>query len=454
VTEGIFTRRAFLHAASAAAVAATAAACGSGTDKPKPSGTAAKGGASKGSKTLRIAQLSHFVPAYDAWFDNEFTKRWSEQQRVEVIVDHIPFGDASAHAAAEASAGRGHDLFQLTAPAGLEDQVIDHAEIVAELERRFGPLAPPMERTTFNPRTGKRFASPGYYVVNPVLFRADLWADAGARPDAWVDVLRAGPKLRAAGHPLGISLSGDADANDNLLGLMAGHGASLQDEGGNLTINSPATVEAVKLCTAIFKAGMTDEVLNWDSSGSANNRYLASGRASLIENTVSALRAIETQNPALAEHIALAPPPAGPAARLSTTIPWVYVIWQFSKARDTAQQFLVDLAAAAREAFVHSGFFNLPAFPAAVADVPALLAGDPHTPMGKYAVLASAAEWTTNPGQPGYDNAATEEVINQFIVPKMFAAAAQGELTPEEAVRAAEAQMTPIFEKWRKQGKI
>jgi multiple sugar transport system substrate-binding protein len=235
---------------------------------------------------------------------------------------------------------------------------------------------------------------------------------------------------------------------------MAGHGASLQDEGGNLTINSPATVEAVKVCTAIFKAGMTDEVLNWDSSGSANNRYLASGRASLIENTVSALRAIETQNPALAEHIALAPPPAGPAARLSTVIPWVYVIWQFSKARDTAQQFLVDLAAAAREAFAHSGFFNLPAFPAAVPDLPALLAGDPHPPMGKYAVLASAAEWTTNPGQPGYDNAASEEVINQFIVPKMFAAAARGQKTAEDAVMAAEAQMKPIFEKWRERGKI
>jgi len=45
-------------------------------------------------------------------------------------------------------------------------------------------------------------------------------------------------------------------------------------------------------------------------------------------------------------------------------------------------------------------------------------------------------------------------VFNQFIVPKMFAAAARGGVGPAEAVAAAEAQMKPIFDKWRDQGKI
>jgi multiple sugar transport system substrate-binding protein len=47
-----------------------------------------------------------------------------------------------------------------------------------------------------------------------------------------------------------------------------------------------------------------------------------------------------------------------------------------------------------------------------------------------------------------------DEVFNQFLVPRMFAAAARGEMTPEEAVKAGEAQMKPIFDKWRERGKI
>jgi hypothetical protein len=36
----------------------------------------------------------------------------------------------------------------------------------------------------------------------------------------------------------------------------------------------------------------------------------------------------------------------------------------------------------------------------------------------------------------------------------MFAAAATGAMTAEEAVRAAEAKIKPVYDKWRDQGKI
>ena len=118
-------------------------------------------------------------------------------------------------------------------------------------------------------------------------------------------------------------------------------------------------------------------------------------------------------------------------------------------------KFLVDLALNYRDAFVHSGFFNLPAFPGAIPDLATLVSKDDKAkPPDKYALLRDATSWSTNIGHPGHANAATEEVFNKFIVPKMFAAAARGGVGPAEAVAAAEAQMKPIFEKWRDQGKI
>src|SRR5215207_4958534 len=38
--------------------------------------------------SLRILQWSHFVPAYDTWFD-AFAQAWGEANDVEVTVDHV-----------------------------------------------------------------------------------------------------------------------------------------------------------------------------------------------------------------------------------------------------------------------------------------------------------------------------------------------------------------------------
>ena len=90
-------------------------------------------------KTLKIVQWSHFVPAYDAWFDNTFTKQWGAKNNTNVIVDHIAIGEINARAAAEVSARAGHDLFMFLAPpAAYEKQVIDHGEIYQEVERKHG----------------------------------------------------------------------------------------------------------------------------------------------------------------------------------------------------------------------------------------------------------------------------------------------------------------------------
>src|SRR2546428_11065598 len=59
--------------------------------------------------TLRILQWSHFIPAYDAWYD-KFAKEWGEKNGVKVRVDHIPHLDIPARMAAEFAAGAGHDI--------------------------------------------------------------------------------------------------------------------------------------------------------------------------------------------------------------------------------------------------------------------------------------------------------------------------------------------------------
>jgi hypothetical protein len=65
-------------------------------------------------------------------------------------------------------------------------------------------------------------------------------------------------------------------------------------------------------------------------------------------------------------------------------------------------------------------------------------------PPDKYGFLAEAAEWSTNLGHPGYANAAIDEVVKASLISQMFAADARGEMSAEEAGRAAEAKVKPI----------
>ena len=176
---------------------------------------------------------------------------------------------------------------------------------------------------------------------------------------------------------------------------------------------------------------------------------------SLIINGVAAIRALEDQDAALAAKVGLLPAPAGPAGRASPYAVGIYVIWKFAADQEAAKQFLVDLAIAYREPFLQSRYQHMPAFPGAVGDLGDLAANDPKSqPSDKYGLLADAAAWATNAGHPGHTSAAIDEVLKASLISQMFAAAAGGEVSAEDAVKGAEAKIKPIFEKWRERGKI
>lgn len=408
-------------------------------------------------KTVKILQWSHFVPAYDEWFDNEYTKAWGQENGMEVIVDHISFAELQARAAAEVAAQSGHDLFGfLSPPAAFEPEVIDHGDVVERAEQAAGPMTDLARRSTFNPKTGKYYGLSDNWVPDPIHWRKDLFeqVEPGSTPDTWEDILRVGRKLKEIGHPVGIGISQDIDANMALRAIMYSYGASVQDEDANVVINTPETVEAVKYGAALFKEAMTPEVLAWDAA--SNNRFILSGKGSVILNAISAIRTAEKQNPDLAKNIWLWKTPAGPVRRMGLEhVMGVYVIWKFAENIEGASKFLVDLVANYGQAFLKSEFYNFPSFPDVVPNLEELIAHDPKAdPPDKYAILATAKDWATNVGFPGTANAAIDEVFNSFIVPNMFALAARDEMTAEEAVKWAEGEIIPIFEKWRERGFI
>jgi multiple sugar transport system substrate-binding protein len=235
---------------------------------------------------------------------------------------------------------------------------------------------------------------------------------------------------------------------------MYSFGSSEQDAEGNPILKSKETLAAIKFVKTLYVEAMIDEVLTWDAS--SNNRFMLAGQGSLAVNPISITRTGENQQRPVADHIWLAKAAQGPVRRIGLyAVMDCYVIWKFAANIDGAKQFLVDYIGNFRQGFLASEFYNFPCFPQTVPDLKTLIARDDKAkPPEKYKVLADALDWVTNVGYPGYANAATDEIFNTWVISTMFAQAATGKLTPEEALTQADAQVQRIFLKWRERGKI
>jgi len=407
-------------------------------------------------KSLKIMQWNHFVPAFDEWFNKVFIKQWGEKNDTDVVVTNVAMTSIESRAAAELSKKQGHDLCMfLSPPASYEDHVIDHRDIYAECERKYGKPLDIATRSTYNPVTKKYYGFSDSYVPDPVNYRKDLWDDVGVTPSSWQDILDGGRKIKKKhGIPVGIGMSNELDSSMALRSLLTAFGASEQTADGRPSLKSAAALDALKYAKALYTETMTDEIFSWDAS--SNNRLMLAGKGSLTLNAISITRTGESEKISIADKILLKMPAQGPAAQLGVMhLMNAYVIWKFAKNIDGAKKFLVDLAGESRNAFLASGFYNFPTFPQLVPDLEKLISNDPKgTPPDKYKIFSDAAKWTVNVGYPGYSNPAIDEIWKSWLIPRMFADAASGRLTPEASLDLYSAESIKIFDKWRKLGKV
>jgi len=406
---------------------------------------------------LNIIQWIHFVPAYDTWFDKTWITNWGQANDVQVKVDHINNTDLPARAASEVAAQSGHDIFGfLSPPAAYENQVINHASIVQEVEHKVGKYSDLGRKSTYNPKTKKYFGVSDNYVPDPVVWRRDIWNGVGESPATWDHVRAAAPKLKSAGHPIGIGQSNELDSNMALIAFGMCFGSFIQDAEGNVTLDSKNTVDAVKFMVDIYKRGEEDAIFGWNPA--SNNQYLYSGRASMILNAVSATRTPEQLKLPFVDDLWIWPIPKGPNGRLGLEhVMGVYSIWKFAKNKEAAQKFIADLAINYKQATMASQLYNFPSFPGAfpTKQIYKVAAGDPHAPKGKYTILTTiASKYTHNIGYPGYSNAAIDELFNKFLIPQMYAQVSQGKMSAEASVKSTAKQVKAIFAKWKKAGKI
>ena len=119
--------------------------------------------------SLRIIQWSHFVPAYDAWFD-KFAKEWGDKNGVKVRVDHIPHLEQPARYAAELAAGAGHDIFSRTGGemVGLYyKHLVDISDMMEAMGKNSGGWIDSAKN--LGQVDGRWYGYPDFYILIPML---------------------------------------------------------------------------------------------------------------------------------------------------------------------------------------------------------------------------------------------------------------------------------------------
>jgi multiple sugar transport system substrate-binding protein len=462
-----FDRRRFLQAAGLLAAGGAAAGCGggdSGAGRPAapPTGAAPSGTFTEPrsplSGALSILMWSHFVPAHDTWFD-PWVKDWGSRVGVNVTVDHINYAELPARTQAEIQARQGHDLILHIAPVPqYEPSVLDLTDVVTEASNRHGEQLDLCRRSSYNPTTRKFFAYSPAWVPDPGDYRRSLWAPVGLPdgPGTWDDLLRGGAEIkRAQGVQLGVGMSQEIDSNMAGRALLWSFGASIQDVNEQVVINSPQAVEAVDFMARLYRDAMTPEVFSWNAA--SNNQGLAAGQLSYILNSISAWRTSQETDPEVADDIYFTSALRGPAdARAASHVMYNWIIPNYAANPAAAKEFLLHYTDNLDVVAWNSRLYDFPAYADVVPDLGKWLQNDPFgaRPPEKLALLANATDWSTNIGYPGTANTAEGEVFATFVIPNMFARAARGEVTPQQAVADAEAQIRPIFDQWRSRGLI
>jgi multiple sugar transport system substrate-binding protein len=462
------SRRRFLKWTGAAAITAAGA--------PYLQLARAQGG------TLRILQWSHFVPAYDTWFD-QYATAWGEANGVRVVVDHVNLADLTTTVAAEISAGSGHDLIEFVgAEAGqFEPSLIDLSDINQEAASNFGELLRSSRNYSYNPVTDKFYGFCHSWTIDPGNYRKSLWDSAGKPdgPTSWQDLVTYGGQIRnEQGVQLGIGLAQEIDSNMAHRSMLYSFDASLQDENANVILDQGETferaVEAVNTMKELYQAAMTPEVFAWNAA--SNNQTLIAGRSSYILNSISAYRSAQKDRPDIARDVFFTPALQGPRGTSwsNAHVIYNYAIPDHSPNVDLAKSFILDLAANEdqvmynSELYMSPSFFNTPisggdrgydavAGARTVRDLhDAWFENDPFKledeADGKLLPLKSAVDWTTNVGHPGVTNPAIAEVFNTFVIPNMMARAVRGEQSTEDSIRRAASESRQIFDAWRERG--
>lgn len=268
--------------------------------------------------TVHFLGYAMFVPKMNEVFQ-EIALEWATQNGVKFSWELATTSDIAARIATAIETKMGPTIFQYASPPaswaeGLMD-ITDLAEEIGSQQEGWYPTAPAV--MTANNRW---FAIPLGTNTPMINWREDWFKEVGFEtfPDTWDEVLEAGKKLKAAGHPFGWVVSGAKAPFDGMACsyvLLWSFGGKEFNEDGTLALDSSETLDALDFAIKLHEEANDPGAIGYGDA-SNNNAFLA-GQISMTLNVNTIYLPALTDAPDVAKAMNHALPPKGPAGRFN-----------------------------------------------------------------------------------------------------------------------------------------
>ncbi|MBN9491565.1 MAG: extracellular solute-binding protein [Alphaproteobacteria bacterium] len=324
--------------------------------------------------TLTIGLWDHWVPGENE-VQSAIIKEWADREKVEVKVDYITSqgNKLLITLAAESQAKSGHDIMEFTnweaAQYSATLEPVD--DVVKNVVAKNGPIDPaveylgkfegrwtavPMTRGTLLLGCCTRFDLMKQHAGIDVQAMYPAGKPADAANWTWDTFLAAAEKCQKAGFGFGLPLGNTTDTNQWVGALFLAFGAQLMDAKGNVTVKSEEVRQVLEYGKKLAAFCPTDATA-WDDA--SNNKWLLSGKGSLIFNPPSAWAVGKRDAPQVAEKCWTIGFPKGPKGRFNPILPRFYGVWSFSKNKAAARsllEYLTTRAVAEKQVAASQGY--------------------------------------------------------------------------------------------------
>jgi len=329
--------------------------------------------------TLTLGLWDHWVPGGNKATE-AIVKAWAEKEKVDVKIDFITSqgNKLLLTLAAEGQARSGHDIVAMPTwqPSRYADRLEPVDDLMTDLLKDNGSVKSVVEylgKITGNwvavPATvGSQMKGPASRIdLLEKLAGVDIQAmyPAGSPPknDDWTmdKFLEVAKACHKGGHPIGIGLGTTSDSVDSAGAFFAAFGAVLVDKDSNITVKSDNVREVLSYYKELV-GYLPPNAAAWDDA--SNNKWLVSGKGSMIMNPPSAWAVAVRDAPQIAEQLWHHGMPKGPAGRFGPFLQYFWGIWSFSKNKSAAKSLLRHMSSreSAQQMVAASKGYDIPAF--------------------------------------------------------------------------------------------
>ena len=392
-------------------------------------------------KTLSIMHENSFIKTYDEYFQKTLIPAYEKAAGVKVTYELVSVGGLQTRVTtvAETKSGPDMTLNFFNWPFLYDANYVDVSDIAEEVGKKSGGWHDAAKEAVVV--NGKWKAVPFGNVGQLMNWRTDWFKEVGFEkfPDSWDELLEAGTKLKAKGHPFGFELGhGFGDNHGWLYPLLWSYGArEVEPDGKTVVIDSDETARAIDYCRKLFQQTMLEDVLGWTDPN--NNKAYLSEQISCTNNAESILWAAKRDFPDIAKVTDQSQNPQGPKGRFHILAPWSHSIFTHTPDQQAAKDFLRWLMQPEQVGgwYASADSYYAP-FLHAFDDAP-LWHVEPRNIPYRESLATSHL-----PGWPAPISRASSESVAKYVIVDMFAKACAGKTT-KEVIADANAQLKQIY---------